>query len=69
MPTEEIDENVRFIRIHHAAFLHEVRPGEKLDITAAAIEQDDYKAVCAGQVMKDETICAFGVMEVYFVEE
>src|SRR5215471_14428031 len=30
-------QNVRLARIHHAAFLHEVRPGEKLDITASAI--------------------------------
>ena len=61
--------NVRFIRIHHAAFLHEIRPGERLDITASAIEQDELKAICAGQVVRDDTICAFGVMEVYFVEE
>jgi 3-hydroxyacyl-[acyl-carrier-protein] dehydratase len=61
--------DVRFIRIDHAAFLHEVGPGERLDITASAIERDDYKAICAGQVTKDDTICAFGVMEVYFVEK
>jgi 3-hydroxymyristoyl/3-hydroxydecanoyl-(acyl carrier protein) dehydratase len=61
--------DVRFARIHHAAFLHEVRPGERLDITASAIEQNDYKAVCAGQVTKDDRICAFAVMEVYFIEE
>jgi 3-hydroxyacyl-[acyl-carrier-protein] dehydratase len=59
--------DVRFIRIHHAAFLDEVGPGQRLDITASAIERDDYKAICAGQVTKDDTICAFGVMEVYFV--
>lgn len=60
--------DVRFTRLHHAAFLHEVGPGQRLDITASAIEQDDYKAICAGQVTKDDTICAFGVMEVCFVE-
>jgi len=59
--------DVRFIRIHHAAFLYEVGPGQSLDITASAIERDDYKAICAGQITKDDTICAFGVMEVYFV--
>jgi 3-hydroxyacyl-[acyl-carrier-protein] dehydratase len=60
---------VRFIRIHHAAFLHEVGPEQRLDVTASALERDDYKAICAGQVTKDDTICAFGVMEVYFVEK
>jgi 3-hydroxymyristoyl/3-hydroxydecanoyl-(acyl carrier protein) dehydratase len=61
--------DVRVIRIHHAAFLDEVGPGQRLDITASAIEQDDLKAICAGQITKDDTICAFGVMEVYFVEK
>jgi 3-hydroxyacyl-[acyl-carrier-protein] dehydratase len=66
---DERPQDVRFIRIYHAAFLYEVSPGQRLDITASAIERDDYKAVCAGQVAKDDTICAFGVMEVYFVEK
>jgi 3-hydroxymyristoyl/3-hydroxydecanoyl-(acyl carrier protein) dehydratase len=60
--------DVRFTRIHHAAFLNEVGPGQTLDITVSAIERDDYKAICAGQVTKADTICAFGVMEVFFVE-
>jgi 3-hydroxyacyl-[acyl-carrier-protein] dehydratase len=66
---DEHPADVRFIRIHHAAFLHEVGPDQSLDVTASALERDDYKAVCAGQVTKDDTICAFGVMEVYFVEK
>jgi 3-hydroxyacyl-[acyl-carrier-protein] dehydratase len=61
--------DVRFVRIHHAAFVHEVGPGQRLDITASAIERDEYKAICAGQVTKDDVICAFAVMEVYFVEQ
>jgi hypothetical protein len=60
--------DVRFTRIHHAAFLCEVGPGQRLEITASAIERDDYKAICAGQVTKGDTICTFGVMEVFFVE-
>jgi 3-hydroxyacyl-[acyl-carrier-protein] dehydratase len=66
---DERPQNVRLIRIHHAAFLQEVRPGEKLNVTASALGLDDYTATCAGQVTKDDTICAFGVMEVYFVEQ
>jgi 3-hydroxymyristoyl/3-hydroxydecanoyl-(acyl carrier protein) dehydratase len=65
---DERPPEVRFIRIHHAAFLCEVGPGQRLDITASEIMRDDYTAICAGQVTKDDTICAFGVMEVYFVE-
>ena len=66
---DERPQDVRFIRIHHAAFLDEVGPGQRLEITASAIERDDFRAVCAGQITKDDTICAFGVMEVYFVEK
>src|SRR5215471_11603640 len=36
----EPPQDVRFIRIHHAAFLDEVGPGQRLDITASAIEQN-----------------------------
>lgn len=68
VPQDERPLDVRFTRIHHAAFLDEVGPGQRLDITASAIERDDYRAICAGQVTKDDTICAFGVMEVFFVE-
>lgn len=66
---DERRRDVRLVRVHHAAFLSEVGPGQRLDITVSAIEQDDYRAVCAGQITKDDTICAFGVMEVYFLEK
>lgn len=61
--------SLRAIRIHHAAFLAEVRPEQRLDVVASVVNQNDYTAVCAGQILRNETICAFGVMEVYFVEE
>jgi 3-hydroxyacyl-[acyl-carrier-protein] dehydratase len=61
--------DIRLIRINHGAFPAEVRPGQGLHVTASVLEQNDYTAVCAGQVMRDDTICAFGVMEVYFVED
>ena len=61
--------SLRAIRIHHAAFLSEVRPEQRLDVVASVVNQNDYTAVCAGQILRNETICAFGVMEVYFVEE
>jgi 3-hydroxymyristoyl/3-hydroxydecanoyl-(acyl carrier protein) dehydratase len=58
----------RFIRIHHASFLSEVGPGQKVDVTASELMRDEYTAICAGQITKDDTICAFGILEVYFVE-
>jgi 3-hydroxymyristoyl/3-hydroxydecanoyl-(acyl carrier protein) dehydratase len=58
----------RALRIHHAIFLAAVRPGDELTILAKVIESDDYTALCAGQLIKGDTIYAYAVMEVYFVE-
>jgi 3-hydroxyacyl-[acyl-carrier-protein] dehydratase len=63
-----IPRKVRILRIHHAVFLAEVRPGDHLVVLAKIIESDEYTAICAGQIAKGETICAFAVMEVYFVD-
>jgi 3-hydroxyacyl-[acyl-carrier-protein] dehydratase len=57
----------RLIRISEASFRLEVGPGDKLVVTAAVYDQNDYTATCIGQVMKGDAICVFGVMEVYFV--
>ena len=34
----------------------------------AVLTLDEYRAVCAGQILRDDIICAFGVLEVFFVE-
>jgi 3-hydroxymyristoyl/3-hydroxydecanoyl-(acyl carrier protein) dehydratase len=60
--------SLRAIRIHHAAFLSEIGPGQQLEIVAARVQSDDFTAVCSGQILRDGVICAFGIMEVYFVE-
>jgi 3-hydroxymyristoyl/3-hydroxydecanoyl-(acyl carrier protein) dehydratase len=59
---------VRVVRILHAAFLEPVRPGDRLTLFAAWLEDDGLTASAAGQVYKDETLCAFAVQEVYFVD-
>jgi hypothetical protein len=38
-------------------------------VIARLVRSDDFTAICAGQLMKGETVCAFAVMEVYFVDE
>ena len=58
----------RATRVHHSAFLAGVGPGQRLDVTASVVMEDEYRAVCAGQILRDDTICAFGVLEVFFVE-
>jgi 3-hydroxyacyl-[acyl-carrier-protein] dehydratase len=59
---------VRILKIHHAVFLAEVKPGDDLAVLVKIIEADEYTAVCAGQIANGEMICAFAVMEVYFVD-
>jgi 3-hydroxymyristoyl/3-hydroxydecanoyl-(acyl carrier protein) dehydratase len=63
---EPID--VRAIKIHSAAFLAEVRPGDILTILARTLELDDFGATCAGQILRGETIAAFSIAEVHFVQ-
>lgn len=59
---------VRALRIHHALFLREVRPGDRLTVIGKVVESDEYTAICAGQILRDRDVCSFAVMEVYFVE-
>jgi 3-hydroxyacyl-[acyl-carrier-protein] dehydratase len=58
----------RATRIHHTAFLAGVGPGDRLEVSAAVVMEDDYRAVCAGQILRDGTICVFGVLEVFLVD-
>ena len=60
--------DIRLIRIREASFLSEIGPGDNVVVTASVYEQNDYTATCLGQVMKGDTICVFGVMEVYFAQ-
>jgi 3-hydroxyacyl-[acyl-carrier-protein] dehydratase len=68
---EETDapQAVRALKVHHALFLDAVRPGDRLEVLARTVSCDDYTAVCAGQIRRGGQVCAFAVMEVYFVHE
>jgi 3-hydroxymyristoyl/3-hydroxydecanoyl-(acyl carrier protein) dehydratase len=61
--------DVRFLKIHHAQFMAEVGPGAQLDILAQVVERDDYTVVCAGQLLRGDTIASFCIVEVYLVDE
>ncbi|MEI8257571.1 MAG: 3-hydroxyacyl-ACP dehydratase FabZ family protein, partial [Deltaproteobacteria bacterium] len=60
---------LRAIRIHHALFQDAALPGDDLEILGKVLRSDDYTAVCAGQLIRGETIVSIGIMEVYFVDE
>jgi len=68
--------DVRAVKVHHALFQSEARPGDELTILAQLLSADEYTAICAGQLLRhprvgetaEPTICALAVMEVYFVQ-
>lgn len=60
--------DVRALKIHTAVFLAEVLPGDELTVLATQLDANDQTAVCAGQILKGDTIAAYAVMEVYLVE-
>jgi 3-hydroxyacyl-[acyl-carrier-protein] dehydratase len=59
---------VRAFKIHHALFLREVMPGDRLTVLGKLVESDEYTAICSGQVYRGDDLCSFAVMEVYFVQ-
>lgn len=61
--------NLRLMKLHHALFLSEVRPDDTIYLTSKLLEQDSYTVTCVGQIMKEETICALAIMEVYLMDE
>ncbi len=60
---------VRLFKVHHAVFQAEALPGDELDLGCKRLTHDDYTVVCAGQVMKGQSVCALAVMEVFLVDE
>jgi 3-hydroxyacyl-[acyl-carrier-protein] dehydratase len=60
--------DARALKVHTAQFCAPIGPGDQLTLGCRALEVNDYTAICAGQVMRGDTICSFGVMEVYFVD-
>lgn len=61
--------NIRAVRVHFAEFLSPVSPGADLDVLCRAIEINDFTGIFAGQVLRGDAICSFGVSEVYFLDE
>jgi 3-hydroxyacyl-[acyl-carrier-protein] dehydratase len=60
--------DVRALKIHTALFPEPVRPGDELSIFATIMEQDEFGAICAGQLRRGDATTAFAVMEVHRVE-
>lgn len=58
---------VRAIHIHHASFLAPFAPGDRMTLHAAVVEQG-FTLVAAGQAWRGDTLAAFAISEVYIDE-
>ena len=60
---------LRLLKIHHALFMAEARPGDQLTVISKIVEDNGYTAVLAGQVFREDTICAMAIMEAILLVE
>jgi len=67
IPSDAVPLAARALKIHHALFQEEVGPGDELGVLVKLLDSDAYTATCAGQIVRDGTICAVALMEVYLV--
>ena len=65
---EDEPPRLRLLRVHHAVFAAEARPGDELTIIGKLLEDSGYTAQLAGQVLKGETICALAIMEAMLLD-
>lgn len=60
---------VRLLRIHHALFQAEVRPGDQVEMQCLLLEDDSYTVTCAAQARVGDKICALTVMDVFLADD
>lgn len=60
---------LRLLKIHHATFMAEARPGDTLMVLGKLVEDNGYTSVLAGQVWRDSTICTMAVMEAIMLDD
>jgi 3-hydroxyacyl-[acyl-carrier-protein] dehydratase len=60
-------EKLLAFRIHHGLILNAVLPGDRLEIHARLLDDDDLVVTFEGQILKDGRICSYGVLELIYV--
>jgi len=55
-----------FTKVHHASFLRPVLPGSNLNLRAQILEHDDFVGIVAAQIIVDDKINSFSILEVCF---
>ncbi len=69
LPAQGSALKLRLLRVHHAVFVAEARPGDELRVLGKLVEETSYGAILAGQLMKGDTICAFTILEAYLLDD
>jgi 3-hydroxymyristoyl/3-hydroxydecanoyl-(acyl carrier protein) dehydratase len=59
---------VRLLKVSQALFQEPAKPGDRLTILTKVLERDDYTGLCAAQTVRDGSILAGMLMEVYYVD-
>lgn len=55
---------LRVLRVHHAFFSREIRPGETIDILGLVLESSPLQSTVAGQLLCGREVCSFALMDV-----
>jgi len=71
--TTQVDENAKpakglFTKLHHAAFIARIYPGDELTVLVQMTEHDELLGIVVGQIFKGEQLCSYSILEVYFDE-
>ena len=59
---------VRLLKVHHASFLGELRPGDEVQLIASCIEESDFLATCAGQVCIAGAVRSLAIFDIYLLD-
>jgi 3-hydroxymyristoyl/3-hydroxydecanoyl-(acyl carrier protein) dehydratase len=68
LPDDE-PRRLRLLRVHHALYMAEARPGDELTVSGKMIEDGSYTAILAGQVSRETTICTMAILEAYLLDD
>lgn len=52
-------------RVHHAVFLHSIRPDDIMEIAVQLVTDDGLLSVIAGQIWVSDRLCAISVLEAF----
>ncbi len=65
LPEEGRALQVRLLRIHHALFVQEVRPDDRLTVLAKVLHEDGTTMICTGQLLRDGEVLSIAVLEAF----